>query len=49
MEFSIFEGQEPSQLIFQVRAPLRPCHLDFAGSLHGLLLLYWTLRNKTEA
>lgn len=40
MTFSIFEGQEPSQLIFQVRATLSPCYLDFAGSLDGLLLLY---------
>lgn len=40
MTFSIFEGQEPSQLIFQVRATLIPCHLDFAGFLHGVLLFY---------
>ena len=50
MEFSIFEGQEPSQPIFQVRATLIPCHLDFAGSLRGLYsFIYWTPRNKIEA
>ena len=46
MTFSIFEGQEPSQIIFQVIAVLDHCYLDFAGSQTGLLLLYLRCTRK---
>lgn len=39
MTFSIFEGQEASQIIFQVMTTLDHCHLNFSCSLSGLLLL----------
>lgn len=50
MTFSIFEGQEASQVIFQVMAPLDHCYLDFIGSHSGLYsLIYCIAGNKIEA
>lgn len=46
MKFSVFEGQEPSQIIFQVMGTLDHCHLDFTGSLSGLLLPYQLYSRK---
>lgn len=50
MTFSIFEGQEASQVIFQVIAPLGHCYFDFAHSHRGLYsLIYRIAGNKIEA
>lgn len=50
MTFSVFEGQQGSQVIFQVRAPLDHCYLDVTGSLGGLYsFIYRIAGNEIEA